>query len=573
MDSNHKSAEVEALLKEVHQTEILAKYEKVTPEERKAFNEQIKHLESVYPGGIREYIKRAKVLLENSKNDVNPYADYTPSIPEGFNVTVGNDDFYQLEDLGLKEVKDLCFCLVAGGLGERLGYNDIKIGIPSELVSKRTFIQVYIDYLLAFEERVRKLTQVPADWCIPLCIMTSGDTHENTVALLKGNKNFGMKDGQIEIVKQEKCPALLDNDCHLALMENKFLLETKPHGHGDVHTLLFQHGVIERWVNKGKKWLVLFQDTNVLIFNTVPSAVGVSVKLGLAINSIAIPRKPGEALGGICKLTDSNKQSITINVEYNQLDPLLKSKYNPNGDIANAQGLSDFPGNTNVLIFQLAPYYKILQSTKGLIPEFVNPKYADTAKNVFKSPTRLECMMQDFPKLLTSNEKVGFSMYEKWFSFSTCKNNLKDGCDKLKKNLQPETGFSVEQDIFKCNIHILKEILKCLTVEAKEPDQEVIIHEQKVNFGPKLLILPSFAPSLTELKKKMEGRKIILANNSTLILKNDIEIGNVYLDGVLTIDKTSKEEIKCENKQRHHYIVLKEGEGLNYEKVRGYTLK
>lgn len=38
--------------------------------------------------------------------------------------------------------------------------------------------------------------------------------------------------------------------------------------------------------------------------------------------------------------------------------------------------------------------------TKGVITEFVNPKYADDTKTKFKAPTRLECMMQDYPKLL-----------------------------------------------------------------------------------------------------------------------------------------------------------------------------
>jgi hypothetical protein len=28
------------------------------------------------------------------------------------------------------------------------------------------------------------------------------------------------------------------------------------------------------------------------------------------------------------------------------------------------------------------------------MPEFVNPKYADDERTVFKKPTRLECMMQ-----------------------------------------------------------------------------------------------------------------------------------------------------------------------------------
>jgi hypothetical protein len=43
------------------------------------------------------------------------------------------------------------------------------------------------------------------------------------------------------------------------------------------------------------------------------------------------------------------------------------------------------------------------------VPEFVNPKYADVSRTTFKSPTRLECMMQDFPRYFNSNS-VGFTM-------------------------------------------------------------------------------------------------------------------------------------------------------------------
>ena len=567
------SEQVEKLLKELNQDHILKKFETASKDEKEEFEKQINHLEKVYPGGIREYIKRAKVLLDNSKNNINPYNDYTPSVPEGFNVKVGDENFFSLEKEGSEELKDACFVLVAGGLGERLGYSDIKIGIETDLITKRKFIQIYADYLLAYEDRIRKKHNLPNDWFIPLCIMTSGDTHEKTVALLKEHKNFGLREDQIEIVKQEKCPALLDNDCHLALKGDKLLLETKPHGHGDVHTLLYQNGVVERWVKKGKKWLILFQDTNVLIFNVIPSALGVSKKLELCINSICIPRKPGEALGGICKLTNKDGNSITINVEYNQLDPLLKAKYNPQGDVANKEGLSDFPGNSNVLLFRLDQYFETLKKTKGLMPEFVNPKYADATKTTFKSPTRLECMMQEFPKLLTNNEKVGFSMYDKWFCFSTCKNNLKDGCDKLKKNLQPETAFSLEQDMFKFNIKCLSDILGKFTIEQTEPETDLEIEGQHVKFGPRLIIDPSFAPTLSELKEKIKN-KITMTTNSTLILKNNITIEkDIYVDGVLVVDKDVKEEIKCVNKKKDTYVLLKQGEGLPYEQIRGYTMK
>lgn len=103
---------------------------------------------------------------------------------------------------------------------------------------------------------------------------------------------------------------------------------------------------------------------------------------------------------------------------------MLKAKWNPEGDVPNDRGYSSFPGNTNTLCFHLPEYVENLEKSKGVIPEFVNPKYADAEKNKFKAPTRLECMMQDYPKLITTKNTVGFTTYEVWFCFSPVKNNL-----------------------------------------------------------------------------------------------------------------------------------------------------
>ena len=565
-----------SLLKELDQQEILTRYEKSTQEEKKQFLTHFNYIESTCPGGVKDYIKRAKVLLENSKNNVNPFGDFTPSIPTGFNINVGDQQFLELDKIGMEQIKDTVFVMVAGGLGERLGYPSIKIGIQTDLITLRPFIQVYIDIIKAYEDRVHKNKNLQLDknWCIPLCIMTSGDTHDKTVQLLEENNNFGLKSNQIVLVKQEKCPAILDNECHLSLKKDKFEIETKPHGHGDIHLLLYQKGLVKNWVLEGKKYMVLFQDTNALIFNSIPSAIGTSVKLGLAINTICIPRKPGEAVGAICKLTKKDGTSITNNVEYNQLEALLKEKYNPAGDVPNKEGISDFPGNTNVLIFQLDIYLKALDKTKGLIPEFVNPKYADEAKTKFKSPTRLECLMQDLPKLLTDGEKVGFTSYPRWFCFSTCKNNLKDACAKLKKNLGPEAAFSVEQDIFILNAKMIESFGKLEVVQDEEPVQ-VEVEGCVFKFGPRIIIYPSFAASISELKEKMEKMKgkIKMTINSVLILKNDITIEEgVDLNGFLTIDKDEKELVKCHNKKIYKYYALKNDQGTIYEKIRGYGI-
>ena len=58
--------------------------------------------------------------------------------------------------------------------------------------------QLYVESILALQARAAPDTQ------LPLAIMTSGDTHERTEALLRDNRNFGMTDGQITLLKQEK---------------------------------------------------------------------------------------------------------------------------------------------------------------------------------------------------------------------------------------------------------------------------------------------------------------------------------------------------------------------------------
>ncbi len=52
----------------------------------------------------------------------NAFDGYTPSNPEGKALDFGSPDFLQLEEGGLKAVGYAAFVLVAGGLGERLGY-------------------------------------------------------------------------------------------------------------------------------------------------------------------------------------------------------------------------------------------------------------------------------------------------------------------------------------------------------------------------------------------------------------------------------------------------------------------
>jgi UDP-sugar pyrophosphorylase len=99
----------------------------VDDKEKLAFFDQIARLNSSYPGGLAAYIKTAKELLADSKVGKNPYDGFSPSVPSGENLTFGTDNFIEMEKRGVVEARNAAFVLVAGGLGERLGYNGIKV--------------------------------------------------------------------------------------------------------------------------------------------------------------------------------------------------------------------------------------------------------------------------------------------------------------------------------------------------------------------------------------------------------------------------------------------------------------
>lgn len=156
------------------------------------------------------------------------------------------------------------------------------------------------------------------------------------------------------VLKQEKVASLADSEARIALeKDDPYAVETKPHGHGDIHALIHSSGFLPQWIEQGLKWLCIFQDTNALVFNGLLAALGVSAAEDYDMNSLAVPRKAKEAIGAITRLTHEDGTEITINVEYNQLDPLLRNTINKDGDVNDEKGFSPFPGNLNQLVFKV----------------------------------------------------------------------------------------------------------------------------------------------------------------------------------------------------------------------------
>ncbi|KAK6257595.1 hypothetical protein QUC31_001054 [Theobroma cacao] len=541
-------------------------------DQKKAFFAQVAKLNSSYPGGLASYIKTARELLADSKAGKNPYDGFTPSVPTGEILSFGDENFIKFEEVGIKEAQNAAFVLVAGGLGERLGYNGIKVALPAETTTGTCFLQLYIEHILALQEASSRLTKGACQKEIPFVIMTSDDTHARTLELLESNSYFGMKPTQVKLLKQEKVACVDDNDARLALdPHNKYKIQTKPHGHGDVHSLLYSSGLLNIWRDAGLRWVLFFQDTNGLLFKAIPASLGVSATKQYHVNSLAVQRKAKEAIGGITRLTHSDGRSMVINVEYNQLDPLLRATGHPDGDVNCETGYSPFPGNINQLILELGPYIEELSKTGGAIKEFVNPKYKDASKTSFKSSTRLECMMQDYPKTLPPTARVGFTVMDTWLAYAPVKNNPEDAA-KVPKGNPYHSATSGEMAIYRANSLILKKA----GVQVVDAVQQVF-NGQEVDVWPRVTWNPKWGLTFSDIKNKVSG-SCSISQRSTMALKGrDIFLEDLSLDGALIVDSVDGAEVKVEGSIQNKGWLL---ESIDYKdtaipeelRIRGFKI-
>lgn len=398
--------------------------------------------------------------------------------------------------------------------------------------------------------------------------------------MLEAKQYFGYPKAQLTLMKQEKVAALSDNDARIA-KEGLYEVDCKPHGHGDVHSLLHSTGLAKKWQGQGVKWVVFFQDTNALAFVSLAAALGVSQNLGLEVNSLAIPRFPKQAIGAITRLKHAKDDKVlVVNVEYNQLDPLLRASVSPEGDVADAaskDGHSPYPGNINQLIFALAPYVATLEKTHGVMGEFVNPKYADAARTVFKKPTRLECMMQDYPKVLAKTAKVGFTSLPAWYSFSPVKNNAADAAKAAQGGTPPGSASSGEADQY----YVFAEQLRLLGCQvAKAPVAEYA--GIPVSLGPRIVLDPSWALTYSALKAKVPSPdKVSISAASTLVVATgtgggDVELQSLALDGALVLSVGAGTTVVLKDlavKNKGHTLVPVPADDPNEVlRMRGYTV-
>ncbi|MES1915633.1 MAG: hypothetical protein MHM6MM_007552 [Cercozoa sp. M6MM] len=521
---------MEPLLKQLGQDHLLRS---------DALVRQAGELDAQYPGGLRAYVANARRLLQQASVGDNPLDGWKPSVPSGIRVEALDAEFDSLEAQGRTELASTAFVLVAGGLGERLGFNGIKVALPrSQLNHSQCFLSHYAEYIRAFGS---------SESTPPLAIMTSQDTHDRTFELLNENNYFGLPKERVTLMKQEKVAALSNQDAKFAVetVDGVELIVTKPHGHGDVHALLHSRGLLSQWRREGIRHVVFFQDTNGLVMHGLPALLGAHETNGFMMTSLTVPRRPGEAVGAICSLTrESDGCVITCNVEYNQLESVLRASPDfPKGDVGHGESKhSLFPGNINVFVLRLPEYEALLARTDGAVPEFVNPKYKDESRSEFKTPTRLECMMQDLPKLLAdlpaeSRGRVGFVELPRWLCFSAVKNNVVDAAAKVRRTGFAESAASGESDVYAA----AREMLRSVCVRVHNESESDSLEFAGIPFKRGALVQwdAQFAADRSQLASRFpQPEQVTLGPRASLLLRGNVVVrqlqlleGHIELDG------------------------------------------
>ena len=145
---------------------------------------------------------------------------------------------------------------MAGGQGTRLGFDHPKGMFPIGPLSGKTLFQIHVEKIVAAGRRygVR----------IPLYLMTSPATHEETVAFFAAHDRFGLPAEDLIVFCQGTMPAV-DAQTGRVLLEAPGRIAASPDGHGGMLAALDRSGALADIERRGIRHLFYFQVDNPLV--------------------------------------------------------------------------------------------------------------------------------------------------------------------------------------------------------------------------------------------------------------------------------------------------------------------
>jgi len=236
--------------------------------------------------------------------------------------------------------------LVAGGQGTRLGFPHPKGMYPLGPVSQRTLFQMHIEQLRAVADRYRVH--------LPLYLMTSPATHEETVTFLSQHQRFGLPAEDLRIFCQGTMPAV--DDAGRLLLADKSQVALSPDGHGGMLAAFDRGGCLQDAQQRGLEQLFYFQVDNPLVRICDRELVGYHVLCQSEMSTQVVAKKqPDDKVGNVVSV-----DGRLMVVEYSDLPRQAGEQRLPDGS------LRLWAGSIAIHVFQLEFLRRAAQADDAL---------------------------------------------------------------------------------------------------------------------------------------------------------------------------------------------------------------
>jgi len=185
--------------------------------------------------------------------------------------------------------------LTAGGQGTRLGFDLPKSLYPIGPLSSVTLLELHAQKARAIARRFGV--------SVPLYVMTSPATHEQTVRFLDKNDLLGLED-DLFVFCQGTMPAV-DAQTGKLLLAERDQLFLSPDGHGGTVAALEDSGALVHMQGRGVQQLFYLQVDNPLVPICDPELIGYHLLAESELTSLAVAKQePQEKLGNFAMVDD-----------------------------------------------------------------------------------------------------------------------------------------------------------------------------------------------------------------------------------------------------------------------------
>jgi len=184
--------------------------------------------------------------------------------------------------------------MVAGGQGTRLGFDHPKGLFPIGPVSGNSLLEIHIEKIVAQSRRheVR----------IPLYLMTSPGTHDETLEFLREHDRFGLPPEDLRVFCQGTMPAV-DAATGKILLAERGRIALSPDGHGGMLAALARSGALGDIRSRNIEHLFYLQVDNPLVDTCAPEFIGYHLLDDSEFSTQVIAKRdPLEKVGNVVEI-------------------------------------------------------------------------------------------------------------------------------------------------------------------------------------------------------------------------------------------------------------------------------